>query len=101
MCVAPLKRGLNFLLTAPTAYLPHQTKNRFAEDPGRGGLNNSALSGWDHSGHRRSFRTKETSPAETDRTKRNKSRRDRIIEPSATGAPSEPDFGSMGWVSAG
>jgi len=24
-----------------------------------------------------------------------------ITEPSATGVPSEPDFGSVGWVSAG
>jgi len=40
---APLKAGLEFLLTVPTAYLPQQTKNGFAGDPGRGGLNNSAL----------------------------------------------------------
>jgi hypothetical protein len=45
VCAAPLKRGLNFLLTLPTAYLPQQTKNGFAGDPGLGGLNNSALAG--------------------------------------------------------
>ena len=39
----PLKRGLNFFSPLPTAYLPQQTKNGFAGDPGRGGLNNSAL----------------------------------------------------------
>jgi REP element-mobilizing transposase RayT len=39
----PAKAGLELLLTLPTAYLPQQTKNGFAGDPGRGGLNNSAL----------------------------------------------------------
>jgi hypothetical protein len=34
---------LNFFSLLPTAYLPQQTKNGFAGDPGRGGLNNSAL----------------------------------------------------------
>src|SRR6478609_2565183 len=47
-CAAPLKRGSNVFLPVPTAYLPQQTKNGFAGDPGRGGLNNSALAGWCH-----------------------------------------------------
>ena len=42
---APLKRGLNFFAPYPPLTLPQQTKNGFART-GRGGLNNSALSGF-------------------------------------------------------
>ncbi len=39
----PAKAGLEFLLTVPTARLPQQTKNGFAGDTGRSGLNDPAL----------------------------------------------------------
>ena len=41
--VAPLKRGFVFSQFFPSAYLPQQAKTGLAGDPGRAGLNNSAL----------------------------------------------------------
>src|SRR5689334_17262367 len=45
--VVPPFQGFDCISHFPTAYLPQQTKNGFAGDPGRGGLNNFALRAFD------------------------------------------------------